>query len=98
MDGGDGSSPLHEAVSPAEALGSPTINAGQFVNLLVFRSESRAPLLLCLLGNALIVDLAANTSGRRSIHMTPVSRKVGQQVPENNYQRMGHLDGLKQIH
>lgn len=52
MDGGDGSSGLHGAASPEAALGSPTTNIDS--NLLVFRSENTAPLLLCLLGNALM--------------------------------------------
>lgn len=30
--------------------------------------------------------------------MTPFSRKVGQQVPENNYQRVRCLYGSNQIH
>lgn len=41
VDGKDGPSHLHGAVSPAEALGTPPINADS--NLLVFRSESTAP-------------------------------------------------------
>lgn len=89
---------IHGALPPAKPWAASQLV--QPTDRQVFRSESTAPLLLCLphsVWECFDVAPEANFLVKRYSQVFHASRKVGQQVPENDYSRGERLDGSNQV-